>query len=91
MDVDPDIIFGRLYYHLNNKLAYRQGDGSRVDLFSLRVGDDQYCVNYPYLASVLADLKEQHDKYLTGNIFAVTALIIAVASIVVTAILTAIK
>ncbi len=84
MDIDPDIIFGRLYYHLNNKFSYKKNDGLQVDLFSLRIGDDKNCVNYPYLASILADLKDQNTKYLITTIIAVSALIIAILSIVIT-------
>jgi hypothetical protein len=30
LDVDGDIVFGRLYYHLEDKHGYTRGDGSRV-------------------------------------------------------------
>ncbi len=40
LNVDVDIIYGRLYYYLNNKYSYKQSDGSNVYLFALKVGND---------------------------------------------------
>lgn len=31
---EPDIVFGRLYHHLENKYGYTKSDGSRVALFT---------------------------------------------------------
>ena len=59
LNVDADIVFGRLYYHLNEKFSYKHDDGSKVEFFALHVGDESHCINFPYLASVLADLQEK--------------------------------
>jgi hypothetical protein len=51
LEVDPDIVFGRLYYHLDHQYAYRKDNNVRVHLF---VKDDipkiRDAVNFPYLA-----------------------------------------
>ena len=83
LDVDADIVFGRLYYHLNEKFSYKHDDGSKVEFFALRVGGDHHCVNFPYLASVLADLKEQNRKYRITTIIAGFSLLIAIISILI--------
>ena len=83
LKVDGDIIFGRLYYHLEKKHVYRQDDGSLVPFFSPRVGGDTHCVNFPLAASVLADLRDQARKYNTATWIAVGSLIIAIVSIVI--------
>lgn len=83
LNVDVDIVFGRLYYHLNEKFSYKNADGSRVEFFAIRVGDDHNCINFPYLASVLADLRDQNRKYLTVTIIAALSLIIAIVSIII--------
>src|SRR5438105_15946171 len=49
--IDKDIVFGRLYYHLERKYGYTQPDGSKVHLFSRQIGDDRHCVQFPLLAS----------------------------------------
>ena len=50
--VDGDIVFGRLYYHLEKKYGYRGDDGVRVHLFTLELRHegkaDRHCVNFPY-------------------------------------------
>jgi hypothetical protein len=83
LDVDADIVFGRLYYHLNEKFSYKHDDGSKVEFFALRVGDDPHCVNFPYLASILADLEGQNRKYLMTTILAGLSLLIAIISILI--------
>ena len=47
LGVDGDIVFGRLYYHLEQKYGYKNDDGSRVNFFALGIGDDRHCVNFP--------------------------------------------
>jgi len=83
LNVDVDIVFGRLYYHLNEKFSYKNADGSRVEFFAIRIGDDHNCINFPYLASVLADLRDQNRKYLTATLIAILSLIIAILSIII--------
>ncbi len=83
MSLDSDIVFGRLYYHLNEKFGYKTDDGSRVDFFAIRIGGDHHCINFPYLGSVLADLRDQNRKYLTATLIAILSLIIAILSIII--------
>jgi hypothetical protein len=83
LDVDADIVFGRLYYHLNERFSYKHDDGSKVEFFALGVGNDHHCVNFPYLASVLADLQDQNRKHLMTTIIAGLSLVIAIISILI--------
>ncbi|MGL4713256.1 MAG: hypothetical protein ACRCWP_12090, partial [Shewanella sp.] len=53
LKVDGDIVFGRLYYHMEKKYGYKQSDGSNVHFFAFRVGKESHCVNFPLLSSVL--------------------------------------
>jgi hypothetical protein len=68
---------------LNEKFSYQHDDGSKVEFFALGAGDDRHCVNFPYLASILADLQDQNRKYMTATLIAVLSLIIAILSIVI--------
>ena len=58
LNVDADIVFGRLYYHLEPK--YRrprekfEGDTSNVTVFLAKTDYGFHGVHFPYLASVLA-------------------------------------
>ncbi|MDP6102009.1 MAG: hypothetical protein QF579_01690 [Dehalococcoidia bacterium] len=58
--VNEDIIFGRLYYHLEKEYGHDQKDGSRVHFFAMVLGDDPDCVHFLYAASVLAGLRDEH-------------------------------
>lgn len=83
LKVDADIVFGRLYYHLEKQHGYKQNDGSNVPFFALKVGNDIKCVNFPLMTSVLAGLRQERKKYWTGTSIAVLALIISAISLTV--------
>jgi hypothetical protein len=80
-NVDGDIVFGRLYYHLEEKFGYQRRDGSRVNFFALRVGDDVHCVNFPLLASALASLQEEHSRYRWATGLSIASTTIALVAL----------
>lgn len=82
LDCKPEMLFGRLYYHLDAKYRYAQDDGAQVHLFSIEVGSEQYCVNFPYLAAVLAEKDLEHRRQLWSLVAAFAALVLSVASII---------
>ena len=82
LDCSSEMLFGRLYYHLDAKHRYIQDNGAQVHLFSLKVGQEMHCVNFPYLAAVLAEKDEEHKKQIWSLGVAITALILSVASII---------
>jgi hypothetical protein len=83
LNVDPSLVFGRLYYDLERRYGYAQPDGSKVHFFGLKVGADTHCIHVPYLASVLADLREKHKSHVTATTIAVVSLGIAVVSLLI--------
>ncbi|NYT78083.1 hypothetical protein H0A71_13875 [Alcaligenaceae bacterium] len=83
LKTEPDIVFGRLYYHLERKYGYEKSDGSKVHLFALKVGNDPKCVNFPLLASVLAGLQEENRRHFLSQGIALGALIVSVISLLV--------
>lgn len=83
MGVDVDIIFGRLYYHLNQKYGYKQDNGSHVYFFTPKAGGDSNCINFPYLASVLASLRDESRKYRVATWIAVCSLILSIVALLV--------
>jgi hypothetical protein len=80
-NVDPDLVFGRLYYHLEKKFGYSHEDGTKVPFFTLQAGSDKHCVHFPYLASVLATMKSESKKFFIATIISVVALIVSLISI----------
>lgn len=83
LKVDADIVFGRLYYHLEKQYGYKQSDGSNVHFFALKVGNDPKCVNFPLMTSVLASLRQERKKFWIGTAIAILALIISAVSLTV--------
>ncbi|MAD54073.1 MAG: hypothetical protein CMF18_08380 [Idiomarinaceae bacterium] len=81
LKVDGDIVFGRLYYHLESKYGYKQSDGSNVHFFAFRVGKERHCVNFPLLSSVLAGLQQEKRKFVLATTISVVSLLISIISI----------
>ena len=79
--VDPDIVFGRLYYHLDKKYGYLQQDGSKVHLFAFKVGEDRHAVNFPLLSAVLAEHEQSWLQFFAPLVISSLALIISVISL----------
>jgi hypothetical protein len=77
---DPDMVFGRMYYHLNGKYG-QEFDGGRLEFFQMRVGADKHCVNFPFLASVLADLRQESNRFAWATAIAALSLVVSIASI----------
>ena len=82
LGLDPDIVFGRLYYHLDKKHRYKQEDGSLVPLFAFKVGSDNKAVNFPLLAAVLAEHEQSFYRFTIPLFVSSLALLIAVAAYV---------
>ena len=78
---DPDLLFGRLYYHLEKKYGYVDQEGNRVPFFSLRTGGNPHCINFAYLSSIFASLKSENTKFIIITAISVIALVISVISI----------
>jgi hypothetical protein len=81
LKVDVDIVFGRLYYDLEKRYGYKREDGTNVHFFSLAAGNELHCVNFPYLASVLANMRDEQKKYRVSTGIAILSLVISVVSI----------
>jgi hypothetical protein len=77
----PELIFGRLYYHLDAKHRYKQDNGVLVGLFDLNFQNKGHSVHFPYLVSILAGLEEEHRKLFWSMAFSTAALIVSVISL----------
>ncbi|MFW6114292.1 MAG: hypothetical protein ACOC7K_00970 [bacterium] len=83
LQIEPDLLFGRLYYHLEHKYGYEHEDGTKVPFFALRSGDDIHCVNFPYMSSVLADLQHRFFKSSLALSIAAGSLLVSGISLVI--------
>ncbi len=79
--IDADIIFGRLYYYLDNKHAYQQADESWVHLFAKNAGSDRHVINFPVLSSLLANMRQERKRYRLTIGFSISALVISILSL----------
>jgi hypothetical protein len=83
LGVDADIVFGRLYYDLEKRFGYKQHDGSLVHFFALRIGEEKHLVHFPYLASVVSNLRSERRRNVTATVIASISLIVSIISIVI--------
>lgn len=80
---DGDMIFGRLFFHMDRQHGYQNARGAYVHLFAKAVGTDTNCVNFPLLTAVLADMEDRTRRYWTATTIAVVSLAISGASMLV--------
>jgi hypothetical protein len=83
LECTPELLFGRLYYHLDQKHRYTQDDGPVVHLFALKAGDKRHAVNFPYLAAVLAGQNQEFRRYVVSLCVSFIALAVSVTSLLV--------
>lgn len=79
---DPQVLFGRLYYHLDARHRYQQSGGAMVHLFTLQIGVARHCINYPFLCALLADMRERHNEHKKAFWFSVSALALSLGAII---------
>lgn len=78
--VDVDIIYGRLLHHLDKKYGYKDDKGNNVHLFAASVGTDFNAVNMPLLHAALAEMEENHFRFMLPIILSFSAIIISLLS-----------
>jgi hypothetical protein len=64
--VEEDMIFGRMFYHFNKKYSYKDDKGN-ITTFFMTDKFEGLSVNFPLVASILADLnleKRKTDTFL---------------------------
>lgn len=80
--VDEDMIFGRLYYHFNKKYSYVDEKGERTTFFaSLKF--EGISVNFPLVASALADLEIEGRKFRIAMWLSGASVVLSVSAIAV--------
>ncbi|HEY2865363.1 MAG TPA: hypothetical protein VGK37_17220 [Casimicrobiaceae bacterium] len=78
---NPELLFGRLYYHLDQKYRYKQDNGPTVSLFELKVGSKRHAVQFPDLASILAGFNQEFRRYVLTLAVSCLSLGLAIASL----------
>ncbi|MDF5904668.1 hypothetical protein P4152_22960 [Pseudomonas aeruginosa] len=48
LNVDADIVFGRLYYYMQERYGYTRDDGSKVAFYASIAGESNRCINFSY-------------------------------------------
>ncbi len=82
LGAEADLIFGRLYYHLQERHGYKRDDDTEVPFFCLRIRNERHCVHFPLMASVLASLREEHRRNMMATVIALVSLGVSIVSIV---------
>jgi hypothetical protein len=82
LEVEAEIVFGRLYYDLDPKYGEPEKEGRpRKVFFTPKAGSDQNCINFPHLEAVLAGLWQQRRRDLLAVWTSAVSLGIALASL----------
>jgi hypothetical protein len=76
LNLDPDIVFGRLFYHLDKKYGYKD-ENIKAPLFALKGNEDKFAVNFPLLSAVVAELEQSHIRFTLPLWLSILAIIIS--------------
>lgn len=79
--VGEDMIFGRIFYHFNKKYSYTNPEGEVTTFFTTEKFEG-LSVNFPLVASVLADKYEERKQKTTYMVTAATSVGISVLALV---------
>jgi len=60
LNINADLLFGQLYYHLDYKYRYKTKNNSYVHLFAIKVRKEKHCINFPYMTSIISILKNEN-------------------------------
>lgn len=83
LEMDAELVFGRLYYHLDKKYRYKQENGANVDFFIFKRNENEYhSINFPLLSAVLADLEDSHRRFSTPLLVSLCALATSIISLI---------
>ncbi len=80
LNMHPDVLYGRLLYHLNKKHSYEEVNGAKIHLFSHEVESGALAVNFPLLGAVLADVEQSFYRYMLPVVLSMVALTLSVLS-----------
>ena len=81
--VDGDIIFGRLYYHMNPKFSVSTGN-AEARFFRFLNGENtpgRHRVQFPMLASAVATMRESRNQFLWATGLAIGSLAFSVVAL----------
>jgi len=82
----PELLFGRLYYYLNQKYRCQPDGGAEVILFAPKVGDKCDAVNFPYLGAILAGQNQDLLRFTISLFVSILAFVVSVASFIISVI-----
>lgn len=81
--MSQELVFGRLYFHLDQKHRFKHEGGATTSLFHLKVGEKRHAVQFPYLAAVLAEKNQEFRRYTLTLVLSAVALGVSIASLIV--------
>jgi hypothetical protein len=82
LNVDVDLIYGRFFYHLNEKYSIELLANRKINLFKGTCDKYHNNVYFPLLTAILAELEESQLRFFTMPvILSVSALILSVINI----------
>ena len=82
LKTEGDIVFGRLYYHLEQAYGYERPDGSKVSLFALGAGQDRHCIHFPFMVSILASIRSDRKKFFIPIMVSILSVLVAIIALI---------
>ncbi|ABR50113.1 hypothetical protein Amet_4031 [Alkaliphilus metalliredigens QYMF] len=81
LSVDSQLIFRRLYYHIDKILDYTHTDGSRVHLYTPIAGENKNVIHLPLLGAIVETADEIRRRKTYSVVFSAAKVIILLAGL----------
>jgi len=81
LGIEPQIVWGRLYYHLDKKYSFKQENDSWVKLILLANDEGKNPIHFPLLSSILAELEQSYYRFTLPIYISSFALLISLAGV----------
>lgn len=79
--VDPEIVFGQLYYHLEPKHASVASNGTAQPFFTKVAGSDKDCIHFTKLGSIVAAMRSEKTREQLSFWLSIVSLVVAIVAI----------
>ena len=76
LGMNKHILFGRLYYHLDQKYRYKDFDEAETHLFLREIRGQRHCIHFPLLSAAVSERQHEVNRLLVPIVVSITSSVV---------------